>query len=116
MLTDNMSWIAGYKSKKEEVVKDYDEIIKQFTQMNLEKGNPPDWNIEITTHKIRTNNFSENYNITIKSELQERNILLSTLTDYLIVYTDWSSNTSCLFYSTLDESQNESLNCMLFFI
>ena len=104
-----MSWIAGYKSKKEDVLKDYDDIIKKLTQMNLEKGNPQEWNIEITTHKIKMKNLLENFSsINLKNQQQDpRNVILSTLTHYSIVYTDWNTKSSFIFY---EESQNESSN------
>lgn len=114
MLTDNMSWIAGYKCKKEEVQQDYEEIIKMLTQMNFEKSNPHEWNIEISTHKIRMKGTLENYGMIIKKPQQEaKNIVLSTLSNYVIVYTNWNTNSSHLFYSSIDEAQNEMPNCII---
>jgi len=101
---DNMSWIIGYKSKKDEVSKDYDTLIKHLSDLNL-KQSAYEWNIDITTHKIKAKIPSENIGI-INQQNDPRNIILKTLSSYTIVYTENEVNLAFIFYMN-DEDKNK---------
>lgn len=110
---DNMSWIFGYKSKKDEVLNDYEEIVKNLTQMNLHQNEPEEWNFEITTHKIRVKNSSEEFNLLKKGQKEMPNMILNTLLNYVIAYTDLTSKNTHFFYSNLD-SERPLIKCLFF--
>lgn len=111
---DSMSWICGYKSKKEEVLNDYEEIVRNLTQMNLHQNEPEEWNFEITTHKIRVKSSTEEFNLLKKGQKEMPNMILNTLLNYAIAYTDVISKNTLIFYSNF-ESEIPLIKCKFLF-
>ena len=110
----NLSWIMGYKSKKEDVSKDYDSILKHFTSLGLKETSQ--WNIDITTHKIRAKISAENL-LVIDKQNDPRNIILKTLGSYTIVFSDNKTEKSYIFYEgDENEKKKEFPMCTQIFI
>ena len=110
----NLSWIMGYKSKKEDVSKDFYSILKHFTSLGLQETSP--WNIDITTHKIRAKILSEN--LLVMDKQDPRNIILKTLESYTIVFSETQTDKSYVFYER-DENEKRKefpIMCMLFVV
>lgn len=108
----NLSWISGYKSKKEDVSKDFDSILKHLISLGLKEAGQ--WNIDITTHKIRAKNLSENL-LMIDKQNDPRNIVLKTLGSYTIVLSDSQNDIAYIFYEgDENEKKKEFPMCMNF--
>lgn len=99
----NLSWIMGYKSKKEDVSKDHDSILKNLTSLGLKETSQ--WNIDITTHKIRAKISAENL-LVMDKQNDPRNIILKTLGSYTIVFSDNQTDESYVFYEG-DENEKK---------
>lgn len=111
---DNMSWICGYQSKKEEVLSDYEQIIKNLTQITLNQVEPQEWNFEITTQKIRFKNPSEEFNLLKKGQKEMPNIILSTLLNHVIAYTDFVTKRSLIYYYNPEKQKDQISSEFLF--
>lgn len=98
---DNLSWIAGFKSKKEEVSRDYESIRKHLLNLNLKESG--EWNIEITTHKIKAKAPVEG--ALMMNQTDTRNVIMKTLSNNFIVYSDILANQAYIFYLGADEDR-----------